>query len=166
MQTDKNLKDAFAGESQASRRYIAFARKADIEGLPNVARLFRAAAEAETIHALAHLDAAGEVGPTAANLKAAIKGEGFEFEEMYPKMVGQAKDENNAAAARSFENALLAEEIHHGLYSEALRAVEQGKDLPTKDTFVCRTCGNTGWGEAPDKCPVCGSKSERFFKVL
>jgi rubrerythrin len=165
MTTTENLQDAFAGESQANRKYLAFAEKADKEGYPQVAKLFRAAAAAETIHAHAHLRVMGGINDTADNLEAAIAGEGFEYQEMYPDYVAQAEAEGNKRALFSFKNALAVEEIHHGLYSEALEAVKAGRDLKVTDIFVCDVCGNTVYGEAPDKCPICGVPHERFFKV-
>ncbi len=160
-----HLKDAFAGESQANRKYIAFAKKADQDGFPQVAKLFRAAAEAETVHALAHLRAMDGVKSTAENLEAAIEGEGYEFQEMYPGFLDTAQGEGNKRAEISFKNALVVEEIHHGLYGEALDAVKAGKDLDAAAVFVCDVCGNTVYGEAPDKCPVCGAMKNRFFEV-
>jgi len=165
MSTTDNLKEAFAGESQANRKYLAFAKKADADGYPQVARLFRAAADAETVHAHAHLDVLGGVKGTAENVQDAIDGEGAEFREMYPKFVDQATTEGNKAAVRSFKNALAVEEIHHGLYTEALDAVKQGKDLVAAPIFVCQVCGNTVTGEAPDKCPVCGSPRKMFNEI-
>jgi rubrerythrin len=165
MATSENLQDAFAGESQANRKYLAFAKKADDDGYPQVARLFRAAAEAETVHAHAHLRAMGGIKETAANLQAAIDGEGFEFEEMYPGYLAEAEAEGNRPAAYSFKNALAVEEIHHGLYTEALDAVKAGSDLLEAKIFVCGVCGNTVYGEPPDKCPVCGVPHTRFFEV-
>ena len=165
MATAENLQDAFAGESQANRKYLAFAKKADEDGYPQVAKLFRAAAEAETVHAHAHLRAMGAVKDTAENLQAAIDGEGFEFQEMYPDYLAEAEKEGNQPASHSFKNALSVEEIHHGLYSEALKAVKAGQDLPEKPVFVCAVCGNTVYGEAPDKCPICGAPKAQFFEV-
>ena len=165
MATSDNLADAFAGESQANRTYLAFAKKADAEGRPQVAKLFRAAAEAETVHAHAHLRAMKGVGDTTANLKAAVEGEGFEFQEMYPKFVAEAESEGNAAALISFKNALVVEEIHHGLYSEALAAVKGGGDLAERAIFVCGICGNTVYDEAPDTCPVCGAMKKNFSEI-
>ena len=165
MATIDNLKNAFAGESQANRKYLAFAKKADADGFPQVARLFRAAAEAETVHAHAHLRVMGGVKTTADNLMAAIEGEGFEFQQMYPAYVAEAKKENDKAALMSFKNALVVEEIHHGLYSEALKAVSGGKDLPKAKIYVCDVCGNTVLGDAPDKCPICGASKAHFFEV-
>jgi len=165
MGTIDNLKAAFAGESQANRTYLAFAKKADADGLPQVARLFRAAAEAETVHAHAHLNVLGGVKSTADNLQVAINGEAHEFESMYPEFVAEAKKEGNKGAVMSFENALAVEEIHHGLYNDALKAVSAGKDLPASPIFVCPVCGNTVLGAAPDKCPICQTPKSKFFEV-
>jgi rubrerythrin len=165
MGTRENLKAAFAGESQANRKYLAFAKKADAEGLSQIARLFRAAAEAETVHAHAHLRVLGGVRGTEENLHAAIDGEGFEFQEMYPGYVAEAEAESNRAATNSFKYALEVEKVHHGLYSEALKALKAGKDLPSAPMFVCDVCGYTVAGQAPDRCPVCKAKKERFFEV-
>lgn len=165
MATTDNLKEAFAGESQANRKYLAFAKKADAEGFKQIAKLFRAAAEAETVHAHAHLRALKGIGGTAENLAAAIEGEGFEFMEMYPKFIEEAKAEENKAALISFQNANTVEEIHHKLYSEALETLKGGSDLSENAIFVCGVCGNTVYGEAPDVCPVCGVKKDKFFEV-
>jgi rubrerythrin len=165
MATRENLSDAFAGESQANRTYLAFAKKADVDGFPVVAKLFRAAAEAETVHAHAHLRVLGDVKSTADNLRAAIKGEGYEFQTMYPKFVAQAEAEKNKAATVTFKNAMAVEEVHHALYTKALGAVEGGKDLPPTSIVVCSVCGETLMGSAPDKCPVCGSPKAKFFEV-
>lgn len=165
MTTEKNLKEAFAGESQANRMYLAFAQKAESDGYPQVAKLFRAAAAAETVHAHAHFRVMGGVKGTMDNLQAAISGEGHEFKEMYPGFLSEAEKENNTAAAVSFRNALVVEEIHHNLYSEALESVRNGKDLPRQDIFVCEVCGNTVYGHAPDKCPVCSAPKSKFTKI-
>ncbi len=165
MATTDNLQDAFAGESQANRKYLAFAKKAEQDGFAQVAKLFRAAAEAETIHAHAHFRVLGGVQGTAENLAAAIEGEGFEFQQMYPKFLKEAEDEGNQAAVYSFKNALAVEEIHHGLYGKALESVKAGSDLPEKKIYVCAICGNTVEGEAPDSCPVCKAAREKFFEV-
>ena len=161
----ENLKEAFAGESQANRKYIAFARKAEAEGKPQVARLFRAAAEAETVHALAHFKVLKGVKSTAENLQEAIKGEGFEYKEMYPKFLEEAQKEGNSDAVESFGNALEVEQIHHGLYSKALKEVQAGKDLPAAKIFVCSVCGNTVLDKAPAECPICGSPRSKFMEI-
>jgi rubrerythrin len=163
--TSDNLKDAFAGESQANRKYLAFAKKAQAEGFAQIARLFRAAAEAETVHAHAHLGVLGGVKGTADNLQAAIDGEGFEFKEMYPKFVAQAEAEKNRAAVLSFQRAMAVEQIHYDLYSRALQTFKGGKDLPAQAIFVCPICGNTVLGAAPEKCLICGTGKDRFVEV-
>jgi rubrerythrin len=165
MSTTDNLKDAFAGESQANRKYLAFAKKAEEDGFPQVAKLFRAAAEAETVHAHAHFRVLGGVKETAANLEAAIDGEGFEFQEMYPKFLSEAEKEGAKEAVNSFKFALAVEEIHHGLYSEALEAVSGGKDMNAAEIYVCPVCGNTVTGAPPEKCPICGVPGSKFFEV-
>ena len=166
MATMDNLADAFAGESQANRKYLAFAKKAERDGYPQVAKLFRAAAEAETVHAHAHLRVMGGIKDTAQNLEAAIEGEGHEFKSMYPGFLAEAEREENKPAATTFSNALAVEEIHHGLYSRALEAVKADKDLGEQKIFVCTVCGNTVYGEAPDVCPICGVKHDRFVEVV
>ena len=165
MATTDNLREAFAGESQANRKYLAFAKKAEADGYLQVAKLFRAAADAETVHAHAHLRVMGGVKTTADNVEAAVEGEGFEFQEMYPKFVAEAEKEGNQDAEMSFKNALAVEEIHHGLYKSALAAVQAGNDLSENRIHVCQVCGNTVWGEAPDKCPVCGAPKKRFKAI-
>jgi rubrerythrin len=165
MTTMDDLQEAFAGESQANRKYLAFAKKAEEDGLPQVAKLFRAAAEAETVHAHAHLRVMGGIKSTTENLEAAIEGEGFEFQEMYPKFLAQAQEEGLKPAEFSIKNALAVEEIHHGLYSKALEAVKTGSDLPTTSIYVCPVCGNTVEDSAPDACPVCNVPGSRFMAV-
>ena len=165
MATSDNLAEAFAGESQANRKYLAFAKKADQDGYQQVAKLFRAAAAAETVHAHAHLRVMGGIQDTTENLQAAVEGEGHEFQNMYPGFVTEAQAEGNKGAEVSFKNALAVEEIHHGLYSEALEKVKAGTDLPAAKIFVCPICGNTVIGDVPDKCPICGVPKERFSEV-
>lgn len=165
MSTDKNLQAAFAGESQANRKYTAFAKKADKDGFPQVAKLFRAAAAAETVHALSHFRVMKGVKTTAENLEAAIQGEAYEFQNMYPEFLKEAESEGNMAAETTFRNALAVEEIHHMLYSSALEAVKKGTDLGAEPIYVCEVCGNTFTGAPPDKCPVCKAAKERFFEV-
>ena len=165
MGTTENLQAAFAGESQANRKYLAFAKKAEAEGYPQIARLFRAAAAAETVHAHAHLRVLDGVKGTAENLQAAIDGEGYEFKAMYPEFIAEAEKEENKAALRSFRNAMVVEGTHHDLYSEALNTFKSGKDLPQAKIYVCDICGHTAIGEAPEKCPVCGAARERFTEV-
>ncbi|MCE5328060.1 MAG: rubrerythrin family protein [Planctomycetaceae bacterium] len=165
MATNENLKEAFAGESQANRTYLAFAKKADAEGRPQIAKLFRAAAEAETVHAHAHLRVLGGVKGTADNLQAAVDGEGHEFQSMYPKFVAEAQEEKNQAALMSFRNAMAVEKIHHGLYAQALATFNEGRDLPAVKIHICQICGNTILGDAPDQCPICGAPRAQFGEV-
>jgi rubrerythrin len=165
MATKDNLKDAFAGESQANRKYLAFAKKAEAEGYPQIAKLFRAAGAAETVHAHAHLKALDGIKSTGENLAEAIQGEGFEFQQMYPPYLEEAQKDGDSAAARSFQYALAVEEIHHGLYSDALESLKAGADLPESKICVCPVCGNTFTGEVPDKCPICGVPKEKFEEI-
>ncbi|MGD8503309.1 MAG: rubrerythrin family protein [Syntrophobacterales bacterium] len=160
--TEQNLRDAFAGESQANRKYLAFAEKADKEGYPQVAKLFRAAGAAETVHAHAHLRALGEIGNTAENLKVAVAGETHEFKSMYPEMIDVAKEEGNKKAERSFVFANEVEKVHADLYQQALDNLDS---LEEADYYVCSVCGMTVENEPPDTCPVCGAKASAFFKV-
>jgi rubrerythrin len=163
--TIDNLQGAFAGESQANRKYLAFAKKAAADGYPQIAKLFRTAAEAETVHAHAHLRVMGGVKTTAENLEAAIEGEEFEFTKMYPEYIAEAEKEGSRAALSSFKFANEVEKVHHALYSDALKTLKEGRDLPAAPMYVCDVCGYTVAGEAPDRCPVCGAKKERFFEV-
>ena len=158
-----NLMAAFAGESQANRKYLAFAEKAESEGYPKAAKMFKAAAMAETVHALAHFKAAGGVGSTEDNLKAAAEGETFEYEKMYPPMIDAAKLEGNAAAQKSFELANAAEQVHAALYKSILENLKKDEDT---EFYVCKVCGNVEEGEAPDTCSICGAKKEAFEKVV
>jgi rubrerythrin len=160
--TIDNLKEAFAGESQANRKYLAFAKKADEEGYPQAGRLFRAAAEAETVHAHAHLAAMKGVGGTKENLQAAVNGETFEFTKMYPDMIRQARKEGDEEAAISFDNANRVEAIHAELYKKVLQNL--GKEA-TVVYQVCQVCGNTVEGSALDICPICGSPKSKFKRV-
>lgn len=162
MRTKQNLKEAFAGESQANRRYLAFAERAAQEGFDQVARLFRAIAHAETVHALAHLRVMGAVRSTAENIREAIAGEHSELSEMYPGFMTAAMHDGEKAAMLSFSNAMEVEKVHHSLYIEALERVEAGEDLPEQKIYVCSVCGNTIMGQPPLKCPVCGSGKEQF----
>ena len=158
----EHLKEAFAGESQANRKYLAFAEKADREGYPQVARLFRAAAEAETIHALNHLKALKAVGATADNLKEAISGETHEFTNMYPQMIADARAEGHNEAERTFNFANEVEKIHAQLFQKALETMAEKKLVAM---FVCSVCGYTAEGEAPDTCPVCKALKKMFKPV-
>jgi rubrerythrin len=160
--TEQNLMEAFAGESQANRKYLAFAKQAEKEGYPQIAKLFRAAAEAETVHAHAHLRALGGIHSTAENLKSAISGETHEFKNIYPGMIAAAKEEGHKAAERSFSYANEVEKIHAALYEKALKNMDKKEDV---DYYVCSVCGYTCENEPPDTCPVCGSKARAFSKV-
>jgi rubrerythrin len=160
--TDKNLAAAFAGESQANRKYLAFAKQADAEGHKQVAKLFRAAAEAETLHAHAHLKAMGGIKSTQENLKAAVAGETYEYVEMYPPFIDEAKADNNAAAIRTFELANGAEKVHADLYQ---KYYDNMNKLVETDLYLCTICGHIHEGSAPDKCPICGAKAMAYKKV-
>jgi rubrerythrin len=164
-QTIRNLKDAFAGESQANRRYVAFAQKAEEEGFAQVAKLFRAAAEAETVHALNHMRIIGDVKTTVENLDTAINGETFEYKKMYPEYVKTARQEKNSQAAWSFNVANQVERIHANLFTKAAKALKAGREPAKVDFYVCSVCGNTVGNEAPEKCPICGNPKTKFFKV-
>jgi rubrerythrin len=158
--TRENLEEAFAGESQANQKYRAFASKADQDGLPNIAKLFRLTAEAERIHAEGHLKALEGIGPTADNLQAAIDGETFEFTKMYPPMLEQAQSEGNKAQ-RMFKFAVAAEEVHAKIYKLALEAAKQGKDLST-EFYLCPVCGYIEMGKPEKSCPICGARADHF----
>ena len=163
--TDENLKAAFAGESQANRRYLAFAQKAEEEGFTQTAKLFRAAAEAETVHALNHLRTLGEVKSTSENLNAALGGETYEFMKMYPGFIAVSKEEKTKQATWSFDVANKVEQIHAKLYQKAIDAIKSKKDMAEVDYYVCGTCGNTVEGSPPDVCPICGSPRTQFKKI-
>jgi rubrerythrin len=163
--TEEGLKEAFAGESQANRKYLAFAEKADKEGFPQIAKVFRAAAAAETVHAHNHLRVLGGIKSTKENLKAAVEGEHHEFNKMYPEFLEAAKNEGNKEAERTFHYANEVEKIHHKLYTTALEAAENGKDLAKNDIHICPVCGYTHEGDPPDKCPVCGAAKRVFKKI-
>jgi len=160
--TEENLQEAFAGESQANRKYLAFAAKAEQEGHKAVAKLFRAAAEAETVHAHNHLRELKGIRSTKENLQEAIDGETHEFKSMYPAMIDEAKQSASAGAVRTFQYANDVEKVHAALYQKALENID--KDEPV-DYYVCKVCGYTAENEAPDACPVCGSKKAAFYKV-
>ena len=162
--TAGNLKDAFAGESQANQKYRAFAKKAERDGFPNIAKLFRTTAEAERIHAEGHLKALDEIGSTDENLKVAIAGETYEYKEMYPPMLAQAEEEGHKAK-RMFGYAVDAEEVHARLYAMALAAVEQGQDLAETDFYLCPVCGNIELGKPEENCPICGAKASKYVIV-
>lgn len=160
--TEKNLLEAFAGESQANRKYLAFAKKADDEGFKQAAKLFRAAAEAETIHAHNHLRELKGIKSTKENLGEALDGETHEFKSMYPDMIEEARAEGAQGALRSFQFANDVEKIHAGLYKKALDSLGSNEDV---DYWVCKVCGNTVENEPPDECPVCKAKKAAFYKV-
>ena len=160
--TEENLWSAFAGESQANRKYLAFAIKADKEGYSQAAKLFRAAAEAETIHAHAHLRALGVVGTTLENLKTAFAGETEEFEKMYPEMINTAEEEGNKAARQSFTFANEVEKTHAALYQKAIASIESMTEC---DYYICKVCGHTHENSAPEKCPVCKANARAFYKA-
>lgn len=160
--TEKNLAEAFAGESQANRKYLAFAKKADEEGYSQAAKLFRAAADAETIHAHNHLKVMDGIKTTRENLEAAVEGETFEYKNMYPKMIEEAVEENQNEAKASFNYANKVEVVHAGLYQKCLDNLGSNEDKPI---FVCQVCGNTVEGTAPEKCPVCGNPKEIFNEI-
>jgi rubrerythrin len=165
MSTQDDLKSAFAGESQASRKYLYFAERAEQEHHPQVARLFRAAAEAETVHARGHLTALGGIGTTEDNLKAAIKGEHYEFTDMYPGFIAQAGLEGNQAAEKTFSRANEVEKTHHWLYMQALAVMDKGGMLPEGDYYVCPVCGQTVFDHAPEVCPICGTPGVKWTRV-
>ncbi len=160
--TEKDLQEAFAGESQANRKYLAFAKQAEKEGYSQVAKLFRAAAEAETVHAHNHLRALDGIKSTAENLQEALEGEIHEFKNMYPDMIEHAQKEGIKAGERTFRYANDVEKVHAGLYRRALDSLE---NLNETDYYVCPVCGYTCEDKAPEKCPVCNAKGSVFFKV-
>lgn len=160
--TEKNLKEAIAGESQANRKYLAFAKQAEAEGFKQVAKLFRAAAEAETVHAHAHLRALGAIKTTKENLQEAINGETHEFKSMYPEMIAEAKEEGLKQAEISFNYANQVEKVHAALYEKALANLGKNEEV---DYYVCSVCGNTVEGQPPDKCPICGLPASKFVKI-
>ncbi len=163
--TRENLKSAFAGESQANRKYLFFAERAEKDGFAQVAKLFRAVAAAETVHAKKHLQTLAGIGDTAKNLEEAIGGENYEFTKMYPEFIKQAEADGNRQAQISFNWANQVEEEHHGMYQKALDAVKAGQQLPAADYYVCDLCGYVGEGEAPERCPVCNAPMTRFTKI-
>jgi len=163
--TSENLEFAFAGESQANRKYLFFAEKADQEGYQRIARLFRAAADAETVHAKNHLKVMHGINSTKENLQTAIGGENHEFTEMYPQFIKEANSEGEKKAADSFDLANKVEQIHHDLYRDALGKLDKGEAMDLKSFYVCQYCGNTVEGEAPDKCSVCGAPKKMFKPI-
>jgi rubrerythrin len=163
--TKANLEAAFAGESQANRKYLFFSEEADKAGNKQLARLFRAAAEAETVHARNHLKVLGEIKSDKENLQAAVGGENYEFTEMYPGFITQAKAEGNQKAENSFNLANKVEQIHHRLFQAAVKDLEEGKKGKEAPYYVCQVCGNTVEGEAPGICPICGAPRSKFKKI-
>jgi rubrerythrin len=165
MATIENAKEALAGESQANRKYQAFSEKAAEEGFKNVATLFKAASEAEAIHAKKLLKVISAVGSTAANLEASVAGETHEYESMYPAFVKEAEAEKKNEALLAFTFAMKAEQVHAGLYKKALAAVKSGSDLSREKIFLCPVCGNIEVGKVPDKCPICGVFGKQFREI-
>jgi rubrerythrin len=163
--TNENLKNAFSGESQANRTYLAFAKKAEKEGMSQVSKLFRAAAFAETVHALNHLKIIGKTKSTLENLKAAVAGETFEFDKMYPQYIEIAKEEERKKAVWSFNVANKVERIHADLFLKSIEVIENGNELIKTDYYVCEVCGNTVEAPAPERCSICGAPKEKFLKI-
>ena len=161
---EQDLNEAFAGESQAFQKYRAFAKKAARDGFPNIAKLFRTTSEAESIHAAGHLRAMDGIGATAENLRVAIEGETYEFEQMYPPMIERAEADGHKAK-RMFNYAAKAENIHAQLYKAALEAVERGGDLSEGEFYLCPICGYIEFGKPQADCPICGTKAEKFITV-
>ena len=162
--TKENLSDAFAGESQANQKYRAFAKSAENDGFPNIAKLFRTTAEAERIHAEGHLKALDSIGSITENLKAAIAGETYETTKMYPPMLKQAEEDNHKAK-RMFKWALDVEAVHAQLYKLALVAAERGEDLAETEFYLCPVCGHIEFGKPTEECPVCGAKAEKYIQI-
>jgi len=162
--TEKFLNDAFAGESMAHMRYQHFADKAEEEGLTGMARMFRAIAYAERVHAGNHYQVLGGIGSTSDNIQTCIDGETFEIEEMYPAYNATAKLQDETGAVRSTHYALEAEKIHADWYEKAKQSVDKGEDVEVGDIQICSVCGHTREGEAPDKCPICGASKDKFRK--
>ncbi len=163
--TNDNLGSAFTGESKANRKYLFFAEKAEKEGLKRIARLFRASAEAETVHARNHLNVMQGIKSTKENLLSAINGEKHEFTDMYPAFIKQAEMEGEERASKSFKLANMVEQIHHDLYQDAINKLENGEGIELKPFYVCQYCGNTIEGEAPNICPICGVPRSMFKLV-
>jgi len=162
--SEDNLKNAFAGESQAHMRYLIFAKKAEEEGFPNVARLFRAISYAEQVHATNHYDVLGMIRSSSDNLQVAIDGETYEVNEMYPAFNTVAKLQEEKGAQRTTNWALQAEKVHAGMYQKAKQAVKNNKDIKLGPVYICDICGYTVEGEAPSRCPICGAPKEKFRK--
>ena len=160
--TEANLKAAFAGESQAHMKYLAFAEKAEREGFPEIARLFNAIAYAERVHAINHLRELGGIGDTVTNLGEGIKGENYEVQEMYPAFEAVAKLQQEKGALRSIFFAIEAEKIHEVMYGDAQETVKAGSDIKPQKIFICSICGHTVFGEAPDRCPICKAVKAKY----
>lgn len=170
------LRSAYGGESMAHMRYLIWADVADKENMPNIGRLFRAIAYAEYAHADNHFNVlknqkgdftvpAGAIfgiGSTAENLQGGIDGELHEIEQMYPVYLETARFQNEKGAERSFHYALEAEKVHATLFKEAQDSAKQGKDISVDTIYVCNICGHTTTDGLPDKCPICGAKSEAY----
>ncbi|MDH7593716.1 MAG: rubrerythrin family protein [Methanomicrobiales archaeon] len=165
METDNNLKEAFAGESRANRKYTAFSERAEEEGFRNVAKLLKAASEAEAIHSARLLRVMKEVSSTAGNLEKGIEGETYEFTRMYPGFIEKAKSEGNNDAVTAFTYAMKAEEVHAKFYRQALERVKAGRDLDAQKFFLCPVCGNIALDAPPERCPICGVPGSRFRKI-
>jgi rubrerythrin len=165
MATIENAKEAFAGESQANRKYLAFSEKAADEGFKNIATLYKAASEAEAIHAKKLLKVLAAIEPTAKNLEVSIAGETHEFTHMYPDFVKTAEAEGRSDAVLAFTHAMRAEQVHATLYKKALDAVKAGNDLGREKIFLCPVCGNIEIGKVPDKCPICGVFGKQFREI-
>lgn len=164
MSTQENIMAAFAGESQANRKYLAFAKKAEKEGFKNLARLFLVIAEAETIHALKHLEVAGKIGDTQHNLKSALEGEIYEFTSMYPEFIAQAEKDDNKNALKAFKLALEAEKVHGNLFEQFAKGIQEGKEPEAGDFYLCPVCGYVEIDHLPEKCPICGALGKAFKK--
>jgi rubrerythrin len=162
MKTKDNLMAAFAGESQANRKYLAFGKKAEKEGFKNVSRIFQAIAEAETIHALKHFEVAGKINSTLENLQAAAEGEHYEFSEMYPEFIAMAEKEEQKDALKTFEFANAAEKVHGGIFNNLKNTVAKGEDAEDKAVYLCPVCGWVGFDPAPDNCPICNAAKKSF----
>jgi rubrerythrin len=163
--TEDNIQEAFGGESKANRRYTLYAEKAEKEGYPQVAKLFRAVAEAEMVHVRNHLNAVDAIGTTKDNLLAASMGEHLEFTGMYPAFIGTAIEERNDRAERTFDWANRVEKIHYGYFEAALKDVKAGKTPAEETYYVCQVCGNTVKDNVPDKCPICGAPARVFKRI-
>ncbi len=166
MTTEANLKEAFTGESQANRKYSVFAEQAENDGFKNVARLYRAASEAEAIHARKMVRVLGGIGTTLDNLKKSVEGETHEFKSMYPSFIKEAEGEKKSEAVTAFTYAMKAEEVHADLYKRALDAVQGKRDLNVAKISICPVCGNIFFGEPPEKCPICSIFRKKFLEIV